>query len=208
MIKTFFLNIDNRLYFATVSFFAKVTFIKMMGTWAYIKIYLLCLRWPMICIPWQLYTGDLKYFEGRKKQKKSKHASAHNKIIGIRERRTRARDEITSINPIKTYDLRKRICLKSQWQKCISRFRAHNRSCTPARSYYCHFRRRKKKRGGWEIWRIWEWYAIYIRHCVTLHVIVVILLVDLFLEFLSGVIATLGQLKTRVPTVGVYCRMS
>lgn len=54
-------------------------------------------------------------------------------------------------------------------------------------------------------------------YCVTLHVIVVVVIVlllllhrllcvvvDLFLEFLSGVIATLGQLKTRVPTVGVY----
>jgi len=54
--------------------------------------------------------------------------------------------------------------------------------------------------------RIRERYAIY---CVTLHVIVIVIVVvvvvvDLFLEFLSGVIATLGQLKTRVPTVGVY----
>lgn len=49
--------------------------------------------------------------------------------------------------------------------------------------------------------RIRERYAIY---CVTLHVIIVVV-VYLFLEFLSGIITTLGQLKTRVPTgQGVY----
>lgn len=74
------------------------------------------------------------------------------------------------------------------------------------------------KRGRAALERIWERYAIY---CVTLHVIIIVVVVrrssslslssfsspvvvDLFLEFLSGVIATLGQLKTRVPTVGVY----
>lgn len=55
------------------------------------------------------------------------------------------------------------------------------------------------KRGRMVLERIRERYAIY---CVTLHVIIIV--VDLFLEFLSDVTATLGQLKTRVPTVGAY----
>jgi hypothetical protein len=44
-----------------------------------------------------------------------------------------------------------------------------------------------------------------LRRRVTLHVIVVILavVVDLFLEFLSGVTDAPSQLKTRLPTLGV-----
>lgn len=84
---------------------------------------------------------------------------------------------------------------------------------TPAIYYYASGSAKEEKGEGGSRERIRERYAIY---CVTLHVIVVVIVVlllclllvvvvvDLFLEFLSGVIATLGQLKTRVPTVGVY----